>query len=223
MEEVLGAASLLLNGGGLDQVQTISRELHTALDSDEVDTRRFLRELTGFITTLDQQRERIVRIMATQPAVRHDQRRRAGRRARPRRPRTRPAGAGGAARAAGTDAELASRFGKVSTRVIRESGDALVADLEALEPIARALRKPGKALPESIEAILSFPFPDEVLTAARGDYVNLAVEMDLTPLTLLGNTTGTNEEPGGGTGLPGPDLPSDPLGLAGLLGERRQR
>ena len=63
----------------------------------------------------------------------------------------------------------------------------------------------------------------EVLTAARGDYVNLAVEMDLTPLTLLGNTTGTNEEPGGGTDLPGPDLPSDPLGLSGLLGEGRRR
>ena len=224
MEEVLGAASLLLNGGGLDQVQTISRELHTALDSDEVDTRRFLRELTGFITTLDRQRERIVRIMADlsrlSATINDDEQ--VVERAL--------ADIAPALRVLEEQREplvrmlsSLSRFGKVSTRVIRESGDALVADLEALEPIARALRKPGKALPESIEAILSFPFPDEVLTAARGDYVNLAVEMDLTPLTLLGNTTGTNEEPGGGTGLPGPDLPSDPLGLAGLLGERRRQ
>ena len=191
VEEVLGAASMLLNGGGLDQVQTISRELHTAIDNGSVDTRTFLRELATFITTLDRQRSRIVRIMANVSQL----------------ARTINDGEDVVERAL-TDIAPAlrvleqqreplvrmlrslSRFGKVSTRVIRESGDALVADLEALEPIARALRKPGQALPESIEAILSFPFPDEVLTAARGDYVNLAVEMDLTPFTLVGNQTG---------------------------------
>ncbi len=234
MEEVLGAASLLLNGGGLDQVQTISRELHTALDGEQVDTRRFLRELDVFITTLDAQRERIVSIMANlsrlgatinddeqvveraladiAPALRVLEQQR--------KPLVRML-------------RSLSRFGAVSTRVIRESGDALVADLEALEPIARQLRRSGQQLPESIEAILSFPFPDEVLKAARGDYVNLAVEMDLTPLTLLGNTTGTNEEPGGGTGLPdvpgvpgvpgAPGVPDNPLGLSALVGGGERR
>jgi phospholipid/cholesterol/gamma-HCH transport system substrate-binding protein len=218
VEEVLGAASMLLNGGGLDQVQSISRELHTALDSEEVDTRRFLRELRSFITTLDGQRARIVRIMA-------DVSRLAG---------TINDGEQVVERALSDLAPALrvlesqrvplvrmlrslSGFGAVATRVIRESGDDLVADLEALRPILRALRRSGDDLPESVEAILSFPFPDEVLTAARGDYVNLAVEMDLTPLTLLGNATGTNDEPGGGLD------PLDPLGLSAIVPRGQER
>jgi phospholipid/cholesterol/gamma-HCH transport system substrate-binding protein len=82
------------------------------------------------------------------------------------------------------------RFGRVSATVIRETGADLVADLRALQPVLGALRTSSGQLPESVEAILSFPFPDEVLRAARGDYVNLAVEIDLTPLTVLAGATG---------------------------------
>jgi phospholipid/cholesterol/gamma-HCH transport system substrate-binding protein len=214
VEEVLGAASMLLNGGGLDQVRTISRELHTALDHEQVDTRTFLRELSAFVTTLDRQRTRIVRIMADLSRL----------------ARTLNADEGVVVRALqdiGPALRVLesqreplvrmlrslSRFGDVGSRVIRESGDDLVADLEALRPVLRQLRRAGDDVPESLEAILSFPFPDEVLRAARGDYVNLAVELDLTPLTLLGNATGTNEEPGGGAGLPDLLVPLDSLGL----------
>jgi phospholipid/cholesterol/gamma-HCH transport system substrate-binding protein len=218
VEEVLGAASMLLNGGGLDQAQMISRELHTALDSDRVDTGRFLRSLSAFVTTLDGQRQRIVRIMAdlSRLAATVNDREMVVERAladiapalraleQQRRPLVRML-------------RSLSRFGDVATRTIRESGDDLVADLEALRPIARALARSGNDLPESIEAVLSFPFPDEVLRAARGDYVNLAVQMDLSPLTLLGNTTGRNEEPGGGADL------LDPAGLGDLLPPRGRR
>ena len=77
------------------------------------------------------------------------------------------------------------RFGRISSTVIRETGDDLVATCRALEPVLAGLETSSAELPESVEAILSFPFPDEVLRAARGDYVNLAVEIDLTPLTVL--------------------------------------
>ncbi len=204
VEEVLGATSMLLNGGGLDQVRTISTELHTALDSGNVDTRRFLRELTEFITTVDQQRTRIISIMANLDRLARQVNRdpevvdRALDQLGPalrvlteqRKPLVRMLGKLG-------------RFSQVTTRVVRESGANLVADLRALEPVLTQLQRAGDELPESVEAILSFPFPDEVLTAARGDYVNLAVEMDLTPFTLLGNATGL-----------------DPSGLGGQLGLR---
>lgn len=221
VEEVLGAASMLLNGGGLDQVRTISRELHTALDSGEVDTRRFLRQLSAFIGTLDRQRERIVRIMAhlSRLATTVNDGEQVVERAL--------ADIAPALRVLEEQREplvrmltSLSRFGAVATRVVRESGDDLVADLRALRPVTRALRRSGDELPESIEAILSFPFPDEVLRAARGDYVNLAVEMDLTPLTLLGNATGTNQTPGGGTGLPDP---LNPLGLTAIVPRAEDR
>lgn len=213
VEEVLGATSLLLNGGGLDQLRTISTELHTALDADRVDTRRFLRELTAFVTTIDDQRARIVSIMANvnrlslrinrDPEVVE----RALQDLRPalrtltaqRRPLVRML-------------DRLGRFSRVTTRVVEESGRDLVADLEALEPVLRQLRRAGDELPESVEAILSFPFPDEVMEATRGDYVNLAVEMDLTPLTLLGNATGE-------------DLGSlgELLGLRAVVPQDRQR
>ncbi len=200
VEEVLGATSMLLNGGGLDQVRTISTELHTALDSGQVDTRRFLRELTAFITTVDQQRARIVSIMANLDRLARSVNRdpqvvdRALRDLAPalrvltaqRKPLVRML-------------DRLGRFSEVTTRVVREAGRDLVADLRALRPVLTQLRRAGKELPESIEAILSFPFPDEVLEAARGDYVNLAVEMDLTPFTLLGNATG--QDLGGQLGL----------------------
>lgn len=224
VEEVLGAASMLFNGGGLDQVQTISRELHAALDSDQVDTRRFLRELTTFVTTLDRQRGRIVRIMSDLSrlaAVVNDSEdvvERALEDIAPalqvleqqREPLVRML-------------RSLSRFGAVASRTIRESGEDLVADLEALRPITRALRRSSDELPESVEAILSFPFPDEVLKAARGDYVNLAVEMDLTPLVLLGNFTGTNESPGGPADPLDPLDSLDPLGLSGVRPRDRSR
>jgi phospholipid/cholesterol/gamma-HCH transport system substrate-binding protein len=200
VEEVLGATSMLLNGGGLDQVRTISTELHTALDSGRVDTRRFLRELTAFITTVDDQRARIVSIMGNLDRLARQVNRdpevidRALRDLAPalrvltaqRKPLVRML-------------DRLGRFSQVTTRVVRESGRDLVADLRALQPVLTQLRRSGDELPESIEAILSFPFPDEVLNAARGDYVNLAVEMDLTPFTLLGNSTG--EDLGGQLGL----------------------
>ena len=191
VEEVLGATSLLLNGGGLEHLRTISTELHDALDVGDVDTRRFLQELRTFVTTVDDQRETILTTLANVDTLTRqvndgrDVVRRALRTLGPaletlaeqRRPLVRML-------------QQLGRFGRISSTVIRETGADLVADLRALEPVLAALETSSEELPESVEAILSFPFPDEVLRAARGDYVNLAVEIDLTPLTVLANSTG---------------------------------
>lgn len=191
VEEVLGATSLLLNGGGLEHLRTISTELHQALDSDDVDTRRFLEDLRTFVTTVDDQRETIIATLENVDSLSRqinegrDTVERALRTLGPaletladqRRPLVRML-------------QELDRFGRISSTVIRETGDDLVANLRALEPVLAALETSSEELPESVEAILSFPFPDEVLRAARGDYVNLAVEMDLTPLTVLAHSTG---------------------------------
>ena len=191
VEEVLGATSLLLNGGGLENLRTITTELHTTLDTDEVDTRRFLRELRTFVTTVDEQRDTIIATLENVDALTRqvndgrDTVERALRTLGPalrtladqRRPLVRML-------------QQLDRFGRISTTVIRETGADLVADLRALQPVLTALQTSSEQLPEAMEAILSFPFPDEVLRAARGDYVNLAVEMDLTPLTVLANSSG---------------------------------
>ena len=59
VEEVLGALSLLLNGGGLAQLHTITTELDAALQDTDAN-RTFLRELDTFVTTLDRNRSTIV-------------------------------------------------------------------------------------------------------------------------------------------------------------------
>ena len=45
VEEVLGALSLLLNGGGVGQLQTITRELNKTLHGREGDARSVLHQI----------------------------------------------------------------------------------------------------------------------------------------------------------------------------------
>jgi phospholipid/cholesterol/gamma-HCH transport system substrate-binding protein len=50
VEDALAQASLLVNGGGLDQLQTITEELNTALGGNEADIRLLLDQATTFLT-----------------------------------------------------------------------------------------------------------------------------------------------------------------------------
>lgn len=226
VEEVLGALSLLLNGGGVAQLRTISRELDTAL-GDHRATRTFLSELDAFVTTLDRNRDTIITALENVDRL-------SGQIARDRRivaaaldeigPAVRTLA--GQRRQLVTMLEKLAGFSQVTSALIRRSGDDLVADLEALEPVLLQLQKAGDDLPRVLETVLSFPFPDEVLDAVKGDYVNLDVLVDLSPLTVLGNVAGDDEElqdlPGLLGGAPSPTAPTsdDPLGdlLAPLLG-----
>ena len=58
VEEVLGALSLLLNGGGLQQIHIITTELNKALQGNEAAVRDLLGQLNTFVGTLDQQKSR---------------------------------------------------------------------------------------------------------------------------------------------------------------------
>ncbi len=50
VEDALTQASLLINGGGLDQLQTITEELNTALGGNEDDVRLLLNQAATFLT-----------------------------------------------------------------------------------------------------------------------------------------------------------------------------
>ena len=60
VEDVLGALSLLLSGGGLAQLHTIAAELNTALQGHEGTARDLLVRLNTFATALDVQKTQIV-------------------------------------------------------------------------------------------------------------------------------------------------------------------
>jgi phospholipid/cholesterol/gamma-HCH transport system substrate-binding protein len=193
VEEVLGALSLLLNGGGLGQLHTITTELDDAL-SDPGTTRGFLRELDRFVTLLDDNRSTIVSALENVDRL-------AGQVARNRRVVERaiddiaPAVRRLAQQRRALVGMLGSldRFSQVASSVVRTSAADLEADLRALRPVLAQLNRSGRDLPRVIETVLSFPFPDEVLNAVKGDYVNLDVLMDLSPLVILGNATGDGE------------------------------
>lgn len=59
VEEVLGAMSLILNGGGLEQIQTITQELEKALHGNESAVRDLLKQLNTFFGSLDKQKNQI--------------------------------------------------------------------------------------------------------------------------------------------------------------------
>ena len=61
VEEVLGALSLLLNGGGVAQLKTISTELNKALGGREGSARSVLDQLDMFMGQLDANKDQIVR------------------------------------------------------------------------------------------------------------------------------------------------------------------
>src|SRR5262249_38838077 len=63
VEEVLGALSLLLNGGGVDQIRTIASELNAALSGHEPQLRALLGDLNTLSTGLNERREEINRAL----------------------------------------------------------------------------------------------------------------------------------------------------------------
>ncbi len=216
VEEVLGALSLLLNGGGVAELHTITVELSNAL-GDQSATHNFLRQLDAFVTTLDRNRSTIIDTLANVNRL-------SGQIARDRRTVTdalttiTPAVRSLAEQRHQLVAMLGhlSDFSDVTTGLIRRAGTNVVADLKALAPVLAQLQAAGNDLPKVLETVLSFPFPDQVLNAVKGDYVNLDVLVDLSPLTLLNNVIGSTGQPSSNPGLVSPlptttTKPSSPI------------
>jgi phospholipid/cholesterol/gamma-HCH transport system substrate-binding protein len=166
VEELLGAMSLVLNGGGLAQLQTINRELGNALEGRESAIKATLTELDTFIGGLDQQKEEISRALDSANALAETL----------------------AARTATIETALdtigpgldvlneqrhllvsmldsLARLGDVGTRVIEQSAADTVADLQLLQPILTQLAAAGPDLARSLELLLTYPFPDSSLSA----------------------------------------------------------
>jgi phospholipid/cholesterol/gamma-HCH transport system substrate-binding protein len=166
VEELLGAVSLVLNGGGLAQLQTINRELGEALEGRESEVRDTLDQLDTFIGGLDQQKAEISRALdsANQLAATL-----AGRTATI---ETALDTIGPGLDVINQQRDLLvsmldslARLGDVGTRVINRSAADTVADLELLQPILTQLAAAGPNLAGSLQLLLSYPFPDSSLSA----------------------------------------------------------
>jgi phospholipid/cholesterol/gamma-HCH transport system substrate-binding protein len=174
VEEVLGALSMLLNGGGVAQLQTITSEVDKALAGNGDNVRSLLRTIDATVTQLDDHRDDITRALdgiAKLSTTLNDRKQRI-------------TGAldgltpGIAILAQQRDAltTMVNALGRLSTvavDTVTKSKDDLVADLKAMRPTLRQLASAGQTLPQALQVLLTYPFPDSVLAGIKNDYLNV--------------------------------------------------
>jgi len=188
VEEVLGALSLLLNGGGVAQLKTISTELNKALGGRETDVRSLLTQLKTLTGQLDTNKAVIVRAIESlnRLSISLDKQKPAITSALDHLPRA----------VASINRQrddlvkvlhALSRLSTIGTKVISQSKAATVDSLKALAPTLTKLAETGDALPKALQVFLTYPFVDAAVgtnpAQARsihlGDYTNLSAQLDL--------------------------------------------
>ncbi len=187
VEEVLGALSFLLSGGGVSQLSTISTELNDAMNGRTGDLRGLLSSLDGVVATLDDQKADIVAALESVNALAttlNKERDSIGEALDV----MGPAVAVLADQQRNLMAMLRSldRLGVIGTRVIGATKDDLLGVLADLRPVLARLDEAGDSLPRGLSLLLSFPFPDEARTIVWGDYANAEIWLDVSLRNFIG-------------------------------------
>ncbi|MFF3608952.1 MCE family protein [Streptomyces sp. NPDC002463] len=184
VEEVFGALSLLLNGGGVNQLKTITRELNAALGGREPEVRSMLNRVNTLVTNLDAHRGDITRALdglnrlsATLAGRKKDV-------------DTVLTGLSPGLKTLEnqrgsllTMLRALDTLSGVAVSTIDASKKDMVADLKALAPTLTALADAGADLPESLQVLLTYPFTDEVMRGIKGDYLNTYLHLAAAPGT----------------------------------------
>jgi phospholipid/cholesterol/gamma-HCH transport system substrate-binding protein len=180
IEEVLGALSLLLNGGGIEQIQNIVRELNSALSGNEPELRALLSNVDTTVTDLDGQRTEITNAIQALDRL--------------------------SATLAGQTGEITDALRNlapglqvlntqrdqlvtmlksldtlsgVAVDTVNQSQNQLVTDLKQLRPTLAQLAKAADNLPKSLQVLITYPFTDYTVNDVKGDYFNADVRLDL--------------------------------------------
>ncbi|WP_202349895.1 virulence factor Mce family protein [Mycobacterium paraintracellulare] len=196
-ERTLAAVSLVLNGGGLGQIQDITKALSTAFTGREQDLRSLLGQLDKFIGYLNQQKDDIIaatdslnslvgqfaeqkpvidKALKTIPDalfVLKDDRE-------------------NLANALGD----LSKFGALAADSVNQTKQNLVKELNDLGPVLQSLGDAGPSLTRALGFFGTYPFPKDTLSKwMRGESGNLTAVIDLT-LSRIDNSlfTGTRFE-----------------------------
>ena len=180
VEEVLGALSFLLSGGGVSQLGTITRELNDVMSGRTERLRSLLGSLDRVVGTLDEQKGDIIRAMeslnnlaATLNAGRETI--------------AESLDVMGPAISVLSDQhdelvkmlKALDRLGVVGTRVIGATRDDLLSELRSLQPVLTRLNEAGDSLPNGLSLLLSFPFPEAAQEIVKGDFANTEIRFDV--------------------------------------------
>ncbi len=197
VEEVLGALSFLLSGGGVAQLGTITREANLVMTGREDRLKALLGSLESVVGTLDEQKGDIIQALesmnnlaATLNAEKET--------------------IGDALDAIGPAIDVLAdqhdelidmlgaleELGRVGTRVINASKEDVLKMLEHLYPVLDGLRQAGHDLGPGLNLLISFPFPKAANDIVQGDFADTTMTVDLNFDNLLR-----------GLGLPDIELP----------------
>jgi phospholipid/cholesterol/gamma-HCH transport system substrate-binding protein len=188
VEEVLGALSLLLNGGGVAQLKTITQELNLALTGREDATRSVLTQIESFTGELDRNKEDIVDAIEAL-----DRLAKAGRAQQDDINSALDELPSALTSIDGQREDLVrmlqalNDLGDVGVRVIEASKASTIDAITQLQPTLTELANSGDDFVKAFHVFLTYPFVDEVVgrdpQVARnlhmGDYTNLSINLDL--------------------------------------------
>ncbi|WP_026453585.1 MCE family protein [Saccharomonospora iraqiensis] len=216
VEEILGALSMLLNGGGVEQLNTITRELNAALEGNEQDVKAMLNNTEQLVATLDEQSSDITRALDALDRLsatlrgQKDEIANAVENLGP--------GLEVLENQRGQLVDMLTAFEELSdvaVETVNASHEDMVANLEALLPTLRKLAEAGADLPKALELMLTYPFTDAAAEGVKGDYMNLYVSLDLNLEEILANLGRSRQsplpDPGSAGGEEGGDAPPLPL------------
>ena len=196
-EQTLAAISMVLNGGGVGQIQDITEALSTAFDGRADDLRSLISQLDEYVGHLDDQKNDILaaaeslnnlvgQIAAQKPVV-------------DKALETIPVALKVLSDQRQTIADAVQKLGQFSALAadsITQTKDGLVQELRDIAPVLKSLADAGPALTRALDVLPTYPFPKSTLTKwNRGDYANLTAVIDLT-LSRLDSSffTGTRFE-----------------------------
>ena len=200
VEEVLGALSLLLNGGGVAQLKTITQELNRALEGREESARSVLRNLRTFTGQLDENKADIVDAIESLNRLAL-----AAEKQLPTIDKALdelPSALDSIDRQRDDLVEMLAaldQLSSVAVDVITRSKDATITSLRRLDPVLTQLAASGDDFTNAFHVFLTYPFVDEVVgrdpQVARnlhmGDYTNLSITLDV-DLTAIPTTVPTS-------------------------------
>jgi phospholipid/cholesterol/gamma-HCH transport system substrate-binding protein len=191
VEEVLGALSLILNGGGVAQLKTITQELNKAVTGREDDVRSVLSQIDTFSSQLDTNKGQIVSAIEALNRLALSAHQQEGNidQALEKLPSALTS-IDGQRQDLVRMLQGLDQLSGVGVRVIKASKAATIDSLRQLQPVLNQLAASGDDFVNAFNVFLTYPFVDEVVgrdpQVARnlhmGDYTNLSVtlELDLT-------------------------------------------
>ncbi|UUW91800.1 MCE family protein [Pimelobacter simplex] len=188
VEDVLSALSLVLNGGGVAQLKTISSELNLALEGREGSAKSVLTQVSSLMGQLDQRKQDIVRAIES-----------VNRLALTARKHQKSIDAALDELPSALDSldsqredlvamlDGLTKLSDVGVRVIQTTQATTVDSLRSLDPVLTQLAKAGDDFVKGFSTFLTYPFIDESVgrdprvaeNLHMGDYVNLSIDLQL--------------------------------------------